>query len=77
MFGIFIGYNLNLDTTKPNILKEFKEQCERDFKVAKDYIEQKIVDLKLNNYSFYIYLLPLNDIDETTSELYTKLMFGE
>lgn len=77
MFGIFIGYNLNLDTTKSNILKEFKEQCERDFKVAKDYIGQKIIDLKLNNYSFYIYLLPLNNIDDTTSELYTKLMFGD
>lgn len=77
VFGIFVGYTFNLDTSKPNLLKEFQKQYERDFKVAIDYINQKIIDLKLNNYSFYIYLLPLNDIDDTTSELYTKLMFGE
>lgn len=76
-FGVFVGYNFNLDTTKPNIIKEFKEQYERDFNIAKNYIEQKINDLKLNNYSFYVYLLPLNNIDDTTSELYTWLMFGE
>ena len=76
-FGVFIGYTFKLDISKPNIMKEFKEQYERDFKVAKEYIEQKIFDLKLSNYSFYIYLLPLNNIDDTTSELYTKLMFGE
>ncbi len=76
-FGVFIGYTFKLDISKPNIMKEFKEQYEHDFKVAKECIEKKIIDLNLNNYSFYIYLLPLNSIDDTTSELYTKLMFGE
>lgn len=76
-FGIFIGYTFNLDYSKSNLIDTFKKQYENDFVVAKTHIEKKIEQLNLNKYSFYIYLLPLNNIDETKADLMNKFILGD
>lgn len=75
-FGVFLGYTFKMDTSKKDLKKEFLNQYENDFKKAKKLIEEKIKELNLNTYSFYVYLLPLNDIAETNKELFNYIKFG-
>lgn len=62
-FGIFVGYTVNAPKGCSN--KEFirlvKEQLRRDIDNLAEYEKAQIAKYGLENYSFYIYLLPLND----------------
>lgn len=62
-FGIFLGYTVGLE--EPNN-EEYQSKLEAklddDIKEIAPYIESKIAKLGLSNYSFYIYILPFNDV---------------
>jgi len=63
-YGIFLGYTANVDNTglsNDEFKDAVKEKMEDDIKAITPYIESKIKSLSLENHSFYIYILPLND----------------
>lgn len=64
-FGMFIGYNVDVpyEPNNEQFKINIKTKMENDIKSFSPYIENKILDLGLNNYSFYIYILPFNDIN--------------
>ena len=63
-FGIFLGYTINMNNELNN--ERYKTELEinlnNDIKRISPYIQKKIEELELSNYSFYIYILPFNDI---------------
>lgn len=63
-FGIFLGYNLGLNPNNyPN--RSYRDQLTQklalDISAHAKYIAQKIRDLGLARYSFYIYVIPFDD----------------
>ena len=64
-FGIFLGYTVdvpgaeNLSNDEYRVALQTKMQ--QDIKTHIPYINSKIASNKLSRYSFYIYVLPLND----------------
>lgn len=68
-YGIFIGYTLNnadrlLSMSKENADKQFKNQLCRDMKHANTYLSKKIGEFRLQQRSFYVYMLPFVDAKE-------------
>lgn len=63
-FGIFLGYTINMNNELNN--ERYKTELEinlnNDIKRISPYIQKKIEELELSNYSFYIYILPFNDV---------------
>ena len=63
-FGIFLGYTINMNDELNN--ERYKTKLEinlnNDIKRISPYIQKKIEELELSNYSFYIYILPFNDV---------------
>lgn len=65
-FGIFLGYSISLSNkglSNEEYRTAVKEKIELDVKSIKEYIFNKIKELGLENYSFYVYILPLNDAE--------------
>ena len=73
-FGIFIGYgidkSINLDdvsNSKGKILIE--KRLKKDIENICKNMKQKIKDKKLNNYSFYVYIMPFKNAKEDRKEI--------
>ena len=63
-FGMFLGYSISLSSeglSNDEYREAVKNKLETDVKNITEYIHKKINELNLENYSFYIYILPLND----------------
>ena len=77
-FGIFIGFNLELDEddwSLPNNIFRQKvrnliiETVEKEYQ----YIERKIKEKGLHGYSFYIYAIPFFDLENTRKKVIENL----
>jgi len=78
-YGIFIGYSLGLDPTQYSNAQfriEMQKKMERDIKQHASLIRSKIDELGLQNYSFYIYVLPLNKALEDRQSIMNEIMGG-
>lgn len=64
-FGIFLGYTVDVPGAENLSNDEYRaalqEKMQQDIKTYIPYINSKIASNKLSRYSFYIYVLPLND----------------
>lgn len=63
-FGIFLGYSISLSNeglSNEEYRIAVKSKIESDANSIKEYIFNKIKSLGLENFSFYIYILPLNN----------------
>ena len=62
-FGLFLGYTVKTPYEPNNALysSNLEAQMELDITNISTYLENKINTLGLSNYSFYVYILPLND----------------
>lgn len=64
-YGIFLGYSINVEDawllSNDEYLRNANEKMQDDIKAIIPYIEEKIHVLGLENHSFYIYILPLNE----------------
>ena len=74
-FGIFLGYSIDLkneDMANEEYIKIVKEKLNNDLSSITEYINKKVIENGLQIYSFYIYILPLNnaliDKDKLMSE---------
>ncbi|MCH5259716.1 MAG: DUF1837 domain-containing protein [Lachnospiraceae bacterium] len=73
-FGIFIGFQIEVsDDEKAMPAADFREMIKvRVDKAVRDcfeYIQNKIMDLKLQGHNFYIYVLPFTDIDSKRKDI--------
>jgi len=61
-FGLFLGYTVSTAYEPDNALyvANLEKQMDSDITIISTYLEQRIKDLGLLNYSFYVYVLPLN-----------------
>jgi len=78
-FGIFLGYDVGLaGTTYPtaDYLTQLNWKMQQDIKAHVSYIASKIKAVKMEHYSFYVYILPLNDAAEDKREIMTSLLEG-
>ncbi len=62
-FGLFLGYTVKTPYEPNNALYSANLEAQMDLDITKisTYLENKITALGLLNYSFYVYVLPLND----------------
>lgn len=62
-FGLFLGYTVDVVKNPDNLAfrDAVKTKMESDIATIAPYVESKIKALKLEAYSFYIYILPLNN----------------
>ena len=70
-FGMFLGYSITLSNeglSNDEFRLLIKEKMEKDLNSITTYINEKIIEKGLTNYSFYVYVLPLNNafIDKDT-----------
>ena len=63
-FGMFLGYTINLSNeglSNDEFRLLIKDKMEKDLNSITMYINKKISEKGLMNYSFYVYVLPLNN----------------
>lgn len=76
-FGVFVGYSLGLDKSKYTS-QEYRDQIEKKMDADILYYAPKIRDrinkMGLQNRSFYIYVLPLDDAEEDKKSIMKKIM---
>jgi hypothetical protein len=78
-FGIFLGYSLGLNPagyTNDEFRREVAQKMETDIKAHMAYIKSKIDVAGMNAYSFYFYILPLNDADNDKRLIMDLLLGG-
>ncbi len=75
-FGIFLGYTLDIDSSKYNNA-EFRNavfsKVREDIEEIADHIEKKIRKTGLFGYSFYFFIIPFNDAPKDRASIIKKL----
>ena len=81
-FGIFIGYgidkSLNLDgisNAEGKVLIE--ERLKKDIENICKNMKKKIKDKNLNNYSFYVYVMPFKNAKEDRKKILKNMAIGD
>jgi len=75
-FGLFLGYTVSIPNEPNNYQYKMnlESKMDSDIKNIAPYIESKIAELGLNNYSFYIYILPLNNASDDQEIIMKKAL---
>ena len=76
-FGIFIGYTLGEDLNKKTATEAERiviEKITRDIEYIKEKINAKIEQKNLQNYSFYVYILPFNKVSQDREKIMKGLL---
>ena len=78
-FGIFLSYSINEKNDGNMNSQEYKERIEermkKDLLDAIPIIYEKIHSHNLQNYSFFVFILPLTDVDKDVTSIIRKLNF--
>jgi hypothetical protein len=77
-FGIFIGYEIEIDEDDkklPNedFRKKIQEQIKKEVESKFSHITKKIDDFKLYGHNFYLYILPLTELDKNREVIMQEL----
>lgn len=77
-FGIFVGYEITIDEEDkklPNDVfrKKIKEQIKQEVEKKFTHITKKINEFKLYGHSFYLYILPLTELDKSREAIMQRL----
>lgn len=76
-FGIFIAFKYTIENkgslSNEDYQNELTKQLQETIKLKLPTIQNKIDSLGLKDYSFFIYLLPLEDVDSDTEKIYEYL----
>ena len=77
-FGVFLGYNVNVPNadTLPSAdyIPAMIKKMQTDISACVPYIQSKIDELKLSRHSFYIYVLPLDDVSTDRTTIMNKAL---
>ncbi len=81
-FGIFIGYgidkSLNLEgISNADGKKLIEERMKKDIKNICKNMKKKIKDKNLNNYSFYVYVMPFKNAKEDRKKILKNMAIGD
>ena len=68
-FGVFLGYTLGMTGDIASCVSKM----EVDMKRCMEYMKQRIQSLGLNLYSFYVYVIPFNDVIPDKKQIMEKL----
>lgn len=71
-YSAFIGYTIKVEGTFKNryeYLTALQRQIKKDITDVLPYIKAKITELNLQNHSFYLYFLPLNDAEKDKDDI--------
>ena len=76
-FGLFISFNYSLSNKDKFSIDQYQLELTRalqnEINSKRNYIQNKINSLGLNDYSFYIYLLPLENTSTDKDKIYNEL----
>lgn len=79
-FGIFISYSIDIPNKTAIPQNQYKAEVEKkmdiDIQSAIPYIQQKINDLGLTVYSFYLFVLPLDNAEVDAKKILESSMNG-
>ena len=78
-FGLFLGYSIGLNPANYSSIeyrRAVNKKMELDIKNHTRYITQRIVDLNLEQYSFYLYVLPLDNATEDKKTVMERIING-
>lgn len=78
-FGMFIGYEVRIDAEERCLGNDefrslIRERVKADVKSRLEHIQKKIGEYRLYGHSFYLYILPFSELDETRSKLMEGLL---
>lgn len=78
-FGIFIGYSMNLSCDINSLSSKeariaINSQINEDLKSTIFQLNKAIEDRKIQQYSYYVYLLPFNDAVNTSKKIMEKVL---
>lgn len=80
-FGIFLSYSLNEindgSMTQQEFINHISKIMEEDITNAVPFIYEKIKQHNLQNYSFFVFVLPLTDVNNDTSFVINKFSRGD
>ena len=80
-FGIFLSYSLNETNdgsmTQQDFINHIKEKMEQDITNAIPLIYEKIKSHNLQNYNFFVFVLPLTEVNSDVSYVIKKFSRGE
>ncbi len=73
-FGIFVGYEIKIDEEDKKLPNEdfrnkIHEQVKEEVKSKFSHITKKIDEFKLYGHNFYLYILPLTELDKNREEI--------
>ena len=78
-YGVFLAYKLGLNPANYSLV-DFRnaliQKMKLDIYKHVSYINKKIDSLSLGNYSFYFYILPLNDADTEKTQIMDRVING-
>lgn len=78
-FGLYLGYNINIDSnlySSVDFKKELLKKLENDIVSNISNIVEKIKTNNLGMHSFYIYVLPFNNVIEDKFDIMQKVLGG-
>lgn len=79
-FGLFLSYSINVPNKAALSSYEYRSALDRqmdaDIQAAIPYIKAKISELGLDDYSFYLFVLPLDNVAADTKEIMTTSIGG-
>ena len=77
-FGVFLGYNVAVPDAEKIPSEEYIpamiKKMQADISACVPYIQSKIDELKLSRHSFYIYVLPLDDVSTDRTTIMNKAL---
>lgn len=79
-FGLFLSYSINVANKELLSNNDYRvaldKQMDADIQSHIAYIKTKIDELGLNSYSFYLFILPLDDVTEDSKQIMTNSIGG-
>lgn len=79
-FGLFLSYSINVPNKDLLSNNDYRtaldKQMDADIKSHISYIKTKINELGLNAYSFYLFVLPLDDVATDSKQIMTNSIGG-
>lgn len=79
-FGLFLSYSINVQNKESMSNNDYRtaldQQMDADIQSQIPYIKSKINELGLDAYSFYLFVLPLDDVAKDTKQIMTNSIGG-
>lgn len=81
-FAIFAGFEIKPSGVEQKMNNDsfrdaIRERVKQDVQLKKEHIKKKIEEFSLHNYTFYIYVFPFMELDNTRKQIIEDLTLGK